>query len=675
MRRLSVDIETFSSVDIKKAGLYKYAQSPDFEIMLIAYAVDDDPVSLIDLTETENPEMPFAHGSFLALFNNPGIEITNNAYNAAFEWYCLCEHMKRLGYAHDPNALLRRMRCTMAHGLYCGYPAGLGAIGEAIGLPQEKKKMGVGYSLIRTFCVPQKPTKRNGGRTRTLPHHEPEKWELFKTYCKQDVEAEREIERRLSPWPMPGTEKHLWELDCRMNALGAKVDQKMVEGAIECGDSIHDELMQEAREISGLDNPKSVQQLTKWLNKELNEDIDGELADLRKDTVSELLAKGVSSDAATRMLELRQQLGKTSTKKYDAMSAAMGEDNRVRGLLQYYGANRTGRWAGRLVQVQNLPKNHLETLSFARELVKSRNLDMLRLMYENVPDTLSQLIRTAFIPETGSHYLVADFSAIEARVVAWLAGEQWRLDVFATHGKIYEASAEQMFHLPAGSVQKGDPERQKGKIAELALGYGGSKGALLAMGAIAMGLTEDDLPDIVNRWRNASPNIVSLWYTLEKAALGVMRTGIPQAVRGMLLLQHEGHQETEQDFLTVKLPSGRKLFYPRPFIAPGKFGKDALHYMSVEQSKKKWSTTPTFGGKLVENVVQAIARDCLAEVLLKLDAQGYKTVFHVHDEVVVECSNAAALDLILDIMAKPIPWAPGLLLKGDGFTCDYYMKE
>jgi DNA polymerase len=599
MMHFYCDIETYSGVDIKKAGLYKYAQSPDFEILMAAWALDNDPVHI-----TEDPTAHGVEGSFLGWLTSEDVLV--HAYNAVFEWYCLCQYMKRIGYPHDPEALLRRMRCTMAHGLYCGYPAGLSAIGEAIGLPQEKKKLGVGMSLIRTFCIPQKPSKANGGRTRTLPHHEPEKWNLFKRYCVQDVEAEREIERRLSPWPLPEREQHLWELDCMMNARGVKVDQQLVGGALSCGDTIQRELMKEAMAISGLQNPKSVQQLTKWLNEELEDELDEELPDLRKDTVSGLLAKGVSSDAATRMLEIRQQLGKTSTKKYDAMAAAVCEDERVRGLMQYYGANRTGRWAGRLVQVQNLPRNHMETLSYARELVRSRNLDMLRLMYGNVPDTLSQLIRTAFVPEPGKRYLIADFSAIEARVVAWLAGEQWRLDVFATHGKIYEASAEQMFHLPPGSVQKGSSERQKGKVAELALGYGGSSGALIAMGALDMGLTEDELPDIVGRWRAASPRIVALWHDLENAALEVMRTGQPLTVQ-WLLLQREMHPQTAQDFLTITLPVGRKLFYPHPFIAPGKFGNDALHYTGVEQGTKKWSIIPTFGGKLVENCLSGDA--------------------------------------------------------------------
>jgi len=562
----------------------------------------------------------------------------------------------------------------MAHSLYCGYPSGLKATGEALGLPQDKKKLGTGVSLIRTFCVPQKPSRANGMRTRTLPHHEPEKWELFKTYCKQDVEAEREIERRLSPWPMPEREQHLWQLDCSMNAFGVKADRQLVDGALSCASRATEDLMQEAAAISGLDNPGSVQQLTNWLNTE----IDGEeITDLRKDTVSDLLAKGVPSDAATRMLEIRQRISKTSTKKYDAMAAAMGSDDRLRGLIQYYKANRTGRWAGRLVQVQNLPRNYLPTLSYARELVRQQNLDMVRLMYGNVPDTLSQLIRTAFIPEPGKYYLVADFSAIEARVIAWLAGEQWVMDVFATHGKIYEAVASQMFNTPIEKIAKGNPEyelRQKGKVATLALGYQGGVGALIHMGALEKGLTEDELPEIVERWRQTNPHIVRLWHELEAAAISCMTTCEPVGCKNLVEFRREGDTRTGQDFLTVSLPAGRKLFYVHPLLKPGKFEKPALFYMGAEQSSKKWGLTDTWGGKIAENLVQGIAQDCLAEMLLRLDALGYKTAFHVHDEVIVE-HPTDELDKVLKIMAEPIPWAPGLILKGDGFsTTQYYCK-
>ena len=416
----------------------------------------------------------------------------------------------------------------MAHALYCGYAGSLGTVGEAVGIPQDKRKMGVGGSLIRTFCVPQKPTKTNGGRLRTLPHHEPEKWEVFKRYCCQDVEAEREIERRLAAWPMPEREQRLWQLDCQMNAGGVLVDQKLVDGALYCGETAQAELLDEAKQLSGLDNPKSVPQLLKWLQEELEDD---EIPDLRKATVADLLAQGVSSGRAERMLEIRQQIGKTSTKKYDAMRAAQCDDGRVRGLLQYAGASRTGRWAGRLVQVQNLPRNYLQTLDFARELVQAKNLDMVRLMYGNVPDTLSQLIRTAFVPAAGFHYLVADFSAIEARVVAWIAGEEWLMREFAGKGKVYEATAAQMFGVPADRIRKGNPEyelRQKGKVAVLACGYGGGVGAMEKMGAKSMGLSEDELKDIVARWREANPRIVQLWHDLENAAMDCVATCQPE---------------------------------------------------------------------------------------------------------------------------------------------------
>ncbi len=664
MNHLSIDIETYSSVDIKKAGLYKYAQSPDFQIMLLAYAWKNDPVQIIDfMTGYNNHQLQL----LLEALQDP--RVTKKAFNAAFEWYC----HNVAGY----QAPLEQWQCTMANGLYCGYSGGLAAMGEAVGIPTDKKKLGTGAALIRTFCVPQKPTKANGGRTRTLPQHEPEKWELFKTYCMQDVEAERALGRCFAPWPMPEREQRLWQLDCRMNAAGVKVNPQLVEGALACASQVEHRLLGEAMAISGLDNPKSRDQLLAWLQEELEDeipDITEELQDVKKDTVADLLARGVASEAATRMLEIRQQIGKTSTRKYDAMTVAMGTDSRVRGLMQYYGASRTGRYAGRLVQIQNLPRNYLKTLKFARELVCQRREDAVQLMYGNIPDTLSQLIRTAFVPETGCFYLVADYSAIEARVTAWLAGEQWRLDVFAGSGKIYEASAEQMFHLEPGSVKKGDPMRQRGKVAELALGYGGSKGALIAMGALREGLTEEELPDIVTRWRAASPCIVRLWKDLESAALVAVESCEPRQAHG-LLFAREWDPNTGMDNLTITLPAGRKLLYPRPFISENRFGRPALHYYGVGQKNKKWGVQNTFGGKITENVVQAIARDCLADLLLKLDALGYMTVFHVHDEVIIE-HLSDDLEAVLTIMADPVPWAPGLILKGDGFTtAEFYRKE
>lgn len=656
---LSIDIETYSSVDIKRAGMYKYVQSPDFEILLFGYSFDGGPVRIIDLAQGE--KLP---AEVISALQDP--LITKHAYNAAFEWYCLNK------FYRSP---LEQWRCTMLHGLYCGYTAGLAATAVALGLPEDKRKMSVGSSLIRTFCVPCKPSKANGMRTRTLPRHEPEKWQLFKEYCKQDVVTEMEIERRLSSFPVPEAEQKLWELDQIINANGVAVDMDLVTSALHIDETVTSELMQEAVNLSGLDNPKSVKQLTEWLNEELDE----EILDLRKSTVSSLLDT-VESDKARRMLEIRQELAKASVKKYLAIEDAVCEDKRVRGLLQFYGANRTGRWAGRLVQVQNLPRNYLESLNHARECVKARKLDALRIIYSNVPDTLSQLIRTAFVAEPGNVLIAADFSAIEARVIAWLAGEQWRQEVFATHGKIYEASASAMFGVPIEQIDKHSPLRQKGKIAELALGYQGGPGALIAMGALDMGLTEEELPEIVHRWRSANKRIVDLWYSLENAALKVMETSAPVGVQG-LIIAREGDYQNGQDFLTIRLPSGRKLYYTRPFVEVNEKNRTALHYQGVNQKTRQWEIIPTYGGKIAENVTQAIARDCLAESLVRLAHAGYQIVFHVHDEIVLEVPAATPeeaeshIAAITDIMAQPISWAPGLILKAEGFATRYYRKE
>lgn len=961
MRHLSIDIETFSSVDLKKAGLYKCVQAPDFQILLFAYAYDDEPVQIIDLSQGNR--LP---ADIIYALCNP--EVVKHAYNAPFEWYCLNKFYR---------APLDQWRCTMMHGLYCGYTTGLGPTGEALGLPQDKRKLGIGMSLIRTFCIPCKPTKNNGNRTRTLPHHEPEKWNLFKEYCKQDVVTEREIERRLSSFPVPDQEQKLWELDQVINATGVMVDRDLIASALQIDQITTDELMHEAISISGLDNPKSVKQLSEWLTKEMDE----EVTDLKKDTVSKLV-KTLDDGKAKRMLEIRQELAKTSIKKYAAMEVAMCEDGRVRGLLQFYGANRTGRWcltgdheiltpsgwerldaweggkiacwspqteyisfqesnpvsfdytgemfsilhqrceqistpdhkmpflqksgtwgsdtvealsphrftipftgrrligqsfepdklrvlvmtqadghytnegdvryhfkkkrkierckhllrkcqipfiiaertngnvcitvkcrcvpiwlrqfqdktfrywmldespdvifdelplwdgyncgpnsiqysttnkqnaeviqaaavlsgrsatlieknrdnekwnrtyilniwnnpghgtsirieqikkvqytgkvycaetqtgffvvrrngkvwitgnSGRLVQVQNLPRNYMDTLSFARSLVKSKKIDALKLIYGNIPDTLSQLIRTAFIPSPGHLFGVADFSAIEARVIAWLAGEQWRLDVFATHGKIYEASAAAMFGVPIEKIVKGNPEyelRQKGKIAELALGYQGGSGALISMGALKQGLTEEELPDIVRRWRTSNRRIVDLWYTLENAAISVMKTGQPVGVMKGIIMAREGDYNNGQDFFTITLPRGRKLFYVKPFLSPNRWDNDSLHYWGMDQTTKKWCVLETYGGKLAENITQAIARDCLAESMVRLNAAGYQTVMHVHDEAILDIPEADAdLNRLCEIMGQPIPWAPGLLTPADGFITTFYKKD
>lgn len=664
LRHLSIDIETKSSVDIGKAGLYRYAQSEDFEVLLFAYQMDDGEVELVDLAQGEQiPE------NVQLMLKDAAV--VKHAYNAAFEWYCL----NRAGY----ETPLEQWRCTMVHGLYCGYTAGLDVTGKAIGLPQDKQKLTTGKALIRYFCVPCKPTKSNGNRTWNLPRHAPEKWELFKEYCKQDVVTEHAILKRLNYFPVPEEEQELWQQDIRMNAFGVRVDSKLIEGALTIDGVSSAELTEEAINITGLQNPNSTAQLKVWVEKELSDslEMDVELPGLRKEDVSVLLERNDLPKEIRRVLEIRQQLGKTSIKKYVAMETAKGADERVRGLTQYYGANRTGRWAGRLVQLQNLPRNYLKTLDYARQLVKEKNYDGIRFLYGNVPDTLSQLIRTAFIPSEGHKFVVADFSAIEARVIAWLAGEQWVNEVFATHGKIYEATASQMFHVPIEKIVKGNPEyslRQKGKVATLALGYQGGTAALIAMGALNMGLAEEELPDIVQRWRNANPRIRDLWYAVEQAALTTMQTAQPQGING-LIFRYEGELMYGQSFLTVQLPSGRKLFYPKPFLKENQFGKMAIHYYTVGQQTKKWEVASTYGGKMTENIVQAIARDCLAETLRRIEQLGLQVVFHVHDEVIIDAPMEVTVEQICDLMAEPISWAPGLLLKGAGFESSYYMKD
>lgn len=657
MRHLSIDIETFSSINIQKSGLYKYVQSNDFEILLFAYSFDGDPVQVIDLAQGE-----ILSAEVVEALANPNI--IKHAYNAAFEWYSLNK------FYYSP---LNQWHCTMLHGLYCGYTAGLSQTGKALGLPEDKRKLTTGKALIKLFCTPCKPTKRNGQRTRNLPQHEPEKWNLFKEYNRQDVVTEMEIESRLSAFPVPEQEQNLWVLDKQINAFGVALDQNLINGALECNDIITSTLMQEAINISGLDNPKSVTQLSEYLTKETGE----EITDLTKNTVKDLI-KTTNNDEARRMLEIRQELSKTSVKKYTAMNEAVCSDGRVRGLLQFYGANRTGRWAGRIVQVQNLPRSYIETLDHARDCVKNKKIDAIKLIYGSVSDTLSQLIRTAFVPSEGNIFVDADFSAIEARVIAWLAGEQWRIDVFNSHGKIYEASASQMFGVPIELIKKGNPEyalRQKGKVAELALGYQGGAGALISMGALNMGLTEEELPEIVHRWRSSNKRIVDLWYSIENTVLEVLKTGQPQGVKG-LIIAHEGDLQTQQDFLTIKLPSGRKLFYVKPFLTQNDYGKDSLNYYGMNQTTKKWNVVPTYGGKLVENIVQAIARDCLAESITRLSAIGYQVVFHIHDEVIIDCpKDIADLDKVCEIMGQPIAWASGLPLKADGFTANYFKKE
>lgn len=599
MQHMSIDIETFSSVDIKASGMYKYAQSPDFEVLLFACSIDGGSVVCLDLTEGPLPE------DILALLRSPSC--IKHAANAAFEWYCLGRH---LGLSEEElRAWLPQWRDTLLHSLYCGYPASLEATGQALGLEQEQQKLSTGRALIRYFCVPCKPTKTNGWRSQNLPHHAPEKWKLFQGYNIQDVVAEMEIEKRLQSFPVPEEIQRQWELDQCINLRGVAVDMELVQSALWCGETAVAELKAEAQRITGLENPNSVPQLTKWLTNETGEDI----TDLRKSTVSDLLERGLSSERAARMLELRQKLGKTSTAKYDAIEACVGEDGRVRGLLQFYGANRTGREAGRLVQIQNLPRTFLKALPVARMLTKERNLAGLRLCYGSVPHTLLELIRTAFVAGPGKVLLDADFSAIEARIIAWLAGEEWALEVFRTTGKIYEATAAQMFHVPEESIRKGRENyglRQKGKVATLALGYQGGPAALKAMRETYAipeeDLPDQELPDIVSRWRNANPNIAQFWYNVEDAALQAVTKG-RKGIVGNLVFAREIDPVNGQDFLTIRLPSGRKLYYAKPHLGLNHFGRQGLCFYGMNQTTRKWEVVETYGGRLAENITQAIA--------------------------------------------------------------------
>lgn len=663
MIHLSIDLETYSDVNLKKAGLYRYVQSPAFEILLFAYSFDGVPTQVIDMAQGEKIPLEVIHA-----LTDP--QCLKHAYNAAFEWYCLSKYM---GAQLPPS----QWRDTMLHGLYAGYTAGLDATGRALGIPEDKQKLTTGKALIRYFCVPCKPTKANGGRTRNYPHHDPEKWALFKTYNGQDVVAEMEIERRLSVFPVPDFVQKQWETDLLINARGVAVDMDFCEGALELGETIRAQLTDEAVQLSGLQNPNSVKQLARWLSAETGDDI----TSLRKETIKELLGRD-NADHVQRMLEIRQELGKTSTKKYDAIEAAVCDDGRVRGLLQFYGANRTGRWAGRLVQVQNLPRTYTEPLEFARELVKGRKLDALRTVYGSPNDTLSQLIRTAFVAAPGNVLIDADFSAIEARVISWLADEEWRLEVFRTHGKIYEASASQMFGVPLERIKKGNPEyslRQRGKVAELALGYQGGVPAMRQMdtGKLLADLPDEEIKDIVDKWRNTNPKIRNLWYSFNDAAIRVIQNGGSLRVR-CCTFARECDCIRGTTCMTVSLPSGRKLYYVEPSVGENRWGGPSITYMGVND-KNKWGRIETYGGKLVENVVQAIARDCLAQAIEHLEAAGLPVVFHIHDEVVIDTAafdtNDAMLDKVVKIMSTPIPWAEGLPLGADGWVGAFFKKD
>lgn len=671
LHHLSIDLETYSEVSIGKAGSYRYILDPSFEILLFAYSLDGMPVEVIDV----------ASGQIIPLWLKNALKnplYIKHAYNAAFEWFALSKYLGWL----PPD----QWRDTMLHALYCGYPASLDAAGKAMDLPEDKKKLTTGKALIRYFCVPCKPSNANGNRTRNLPKHDPDKWKLFKEYNGQDVVTEMEIDHRLSAFPVPAFVQKQWETDLQMNARGVAADMELVRGALVIGAIVKSRLMTEARQLSGLDNPNSIRQLAQWLTDAT--DSDAEITSVTKETVATMLKQPQPANVQ-RMLEIRQELGKTSTKKYDALETCIADDGRVRGLLQFYGANRTGRWAGRLVQVQNLPRTYTHPLPPARQLVKDRNIDGLRMMYGSINDTLSQLIRTAFVATPGNVLIDADFSAIEARVISWLAGQEWRLEVFRTHGKIYEASASQMFHVPIEKIKKGNPEyalRQRGKVAELALGYQGGVSAMRRMdvGHNLDDLSDDEVKGIVDRWRETNSMIRDLWNIVDSAAITVITNGGAQTIRSettdaIITLACELDVITGTRYMTILLPSGRKLYYPSPEIGVNRWGNPSVSYTGQNQTTKRWERVETYGGKLVENIVQAIARDCLAIAIENLEAQGLHVVFHIHDEVVIDTPAWADEDTMLEtvtkIMTKPIPWAQMLPLNADGWVDKFFKKD
>jgi DNA polymerase len=647
MHTLNIDIETYSSYDLIKGGLYKYVEAPDFEILLFAYSVDNNPVVCIDLANgNQLPE----HIKVALTYD----KVVKKAWNANFERICIQKHF-------GINLPIEQWECTMVKASMLGLPLSLDAASKALKLNQEKDS--AGKALIRYFSLPCKPTKSNGMRTRNNPSDDWVKWQQFIDYCVQDVKVEIGIGQKIEFFNVPNCEMELWYLDQKINDTGVMIDEQFVLNAIKHDIEYKNRLIVEAMEITGLNNPNSVSQLKGWLEAE----VEGPIEKLSKEIIPELM-KATDSDIVKRVLNIRQEMAKTSVKKYEAMRMAICEDKRVRGLLQFNGANRTGRWAGRLVQVQNLPRNYLKDIELAKELVKRDDLEMLEMLFGNVPDTLSQLIRTSFIAPDGHKFIVADFSAIEARVIAWLADEAWRIEVFQTHGKIYEASAAQMFRIPIDKVDK--ELRQKGKVAELALGYQGGPNALVKMGALKMGLNESELPEIVSKWREANQKIVNYWYTIENAAIFAVENNTSKKT------PHGITFRKEKNILFVDLPSGRSLSYIRPNLVDSKFGGYSLVYEGMNQTTKQWGRQDTYGGKLVENIVQAVARDCLADTMLRVDKAGYKIVLHVHDEIVIEAANGYGhLDDVLDIMREPIAWAKGLPLDGAGFETTYYKKD
>lgn len=673
--KLTLDIETYSPLDIRQVGAYRYAQDPEFQILLLSYHYTDadgtESDGFLDFTAPSEPATAQSVRQLTRMLFDPDIQ--KWAHNASFEWWCLCEHYKLEMEAR--HRWLAQWCDTMVHCLYCGLPASLASAGTALRMPEDKAKDRIGKSLIAYFCKPCKPTRTNGGRTRNLPQHDPAKWELFCQYNRQDVTAEMALDTALAAWPVPDDLWTEWREDVWMNACGVGVDTDLVDGALTCAERCNATLAAEAKALTGLENFNSIAQLRGWL---AAKGID--TADLSKATVSSLLAGELPADAR-RVLEIRQQLGKTSNTKYATLQAACGPDKRIRGTLQFYGANRTGRWAGRLLQVQNLPRTYLKGQGEVRQIIKLRDTDGLRCLYGDVNDVLSQMIRTALVPQDGAIFIDADFSAIEARLIAWLAGEDWVLDVFRTTGKIYEATAARIFGIPFETIVKGNPNyayRQRGKVATLALGYQGGVGAMKRMGGDQLGLDDAGLQDIVDRWRKQNPRIVTLWAAMEDAARLCIRSGkgIQAAPHGVVY-RMERSTHCPFPFLTIRLPSGRKLFYADPQVQRSdEDGRWHIYYS--EPTNAGWARSETYGGKLTENLTQAVGRDCLAYALHNLRAAGYKVVFHVHDEVVIEIKTQdpdAELERVVKIMSQPPPWADGLPLNAAGWYGDYFTKD
>lgn len=645
MSLLAIDIETYSEVDLPKSGVYAYSDSPSFEILLFAYAFDDEPTQIVDLACGEVlPER------VLLALEDPTVMKT--AFNAAFERTCISRY---LGKQLSPES----WQCTAVQSAMLALPLSLDGVGEVLDI--QRKKLKEGADLVRYFSLPCKPTKANGGRTRNRPEDAPEKWVRFKEYCIRDVDAEREIREKLHKYPISDNEMELYRMDQEINDRGILVDRELVAGAVDCDNRYKDLVTARAYELTGLENPNSPAQIKGWLTER----------GVSVDSLDKKAVKGMISDAQGEVLEvlqLRLLMAKTSVKKYEAIERSVCSDGRVHGLLQFYGANRTGRWAGRLVQVQNLPQNHIKQLELCRELVKKRDLETLDMLFDSTPGVLSELIRTAFVPKTGCRFVVADFAAIEARVLAWFSGEQWRLNTFAEGGDIYCASASQMFGVPVVKHGENGHLRQKGKIAELALGYGGSVGALTAMGALEMGMQEEELQPLVNQWRGSNPHITKFWWDVDAAAVKAVKekTCVPY---GNLCFSYES------GILFVTLPSGRRLSYIKPRMCENRYGRDSLSYEGVGESKK-WMRIETYGPKLVENVVQGTARDLLAYAMLQLRNAGFDIVMHIHDEAVLEVpEGVSSVEEICKIMAVTPDWATGLPLRADGYECPFYKKD